>query len=677
MRIWALKIVLAILIYGCLYFSLPSLEAWTTFWPDSLKSQQVQFLLPIIFSFIPLVINITAQFITGFRIEKDGRIVFTMNNGKENVATVDTIKREIVAPLTEQILSLKKELDDRPSRSTLTYTENQQKEAELRREIDRAKKEKEQLESLLDTLLKKLDGKDLTTTDHLYQKALTLFLHGQLDKALAVLNDKKLQAKENAGIDKQQLADLYLLKAEFLKAKLLFAEAGKYLEKAAELIPDWERCFETARFYLKHLMFQKTKKWYEKALALVETPRARAGILNNIANVQKLLHDYESARMGFEEALSIRRELAKMNSEAYSSDLAQTLNNLGELEYDVHEYVLARKFYEEALSIQRELIKINSEVYLLDLAGTLNNLGVLECDVYEYKSARNYYEEALSIRRELSKIKPDIYLFDLAKTMFSFANMQKNLNEYESARKGYEEVLSISLELAKSTQEVYLPDVAMTLNNLAILQKDMQEYDAARMGYEEALSIRRELSKSNREVYLPDVAMTLNNLANLQVAMQKYDASKKGYEEALSIRRELAKSNPEMYLPEVAQTLNNLALLQAAIQECDAAKKGYDEALSIFQELAKRNPEVWLPYVAGTLINLGLFHQITAEGKQADKQRSLDYLAEALKITLPYGDKLPYKEYADKAWKIANAWDLDAEELAAFYRRVGTPNVSA
>ena len=46
-------------------------------------------------------------------------------------------------------------------------------------------------------------------------------------------------------------------------------------------------------------------------------------------------------------------------------------------------------------------------------------------------------------------------------------------------------------------------------------------------------------------------------------------------------------------------------------------------------------------------------------------------------MTLPHGDKLPYKEYADDAWKIANDWNLNGEKLVAFYRRVGMTNVSA
>jgi len=113
------------------------------------------------------------------------------------------------------------------------------------------------------------------------------------------------------------------------------------------------------------------------------------------------------------------------------------------------------------------------------------------------------------------------------------------------------------------------------------------------------------------------------------------------------------------------------------MQECDAAKKGYDEALSIYQELAKRNPEVFLPNVVMTLNNLGALYLLTVFDKTTDKQRSLDYLAEALSIALPHGDNRPYKEYAGKAWKIANDWNLDSEELAAFYRRVGATNVSA
>jgi tetratricopeptide (TPR) repeat protein len=514
MRVWAVKFVLAILIYGCLFFSLPSLEAWTTFWPESLKSPQVQFLLPIIFSLIPLVIDFSTKLITGFRIEKDGRIVFRFDNGKEEEMTREALKREIVAPLTEQILSLKKEFDDRRSRSTLTYTENQQKEAELRREIDRAKKEKEQLEALLDKLLEKLDGKDLSTTDHLYQKALTLFLHGQLDKALATLNDRKIQEKENAGADKQQLADLYLLKAEFLKAKLMYAEAGKCLEKAAEFVPDWEHCHDAARFYSNHNFFQKAMAWYEKSLAIAKKPLERAGTQNNFAMLQKEMQKYEAARNGFQEALSILCELAKNSSEGFLPDVARTLNNLANLQAYLYEYENAKNCFEKALEVARKLLRNDSEKDKSLLAQILNDFASLLHNCQEYEIAKEYYDEALRIRRYLSTSNPMIF-------------------------------------------RRYL---AYTLNNISLLQKDLHEYEVSRMGYEEALGIFRDLSKYDYSVYQPYVADTLNNLASLYENLHDNVQSKKCFEEALNIWKKFAITEEEVYLPKVVDVLNNLGL---------------------------------------------------------------------------------------------------------------------
>lgn len=623
------KIVLAIVIYGCLYVSLPFLEALTSFWPESLKSPQVQFLLPIIFSVIPFFIKFSTTIITSFTVDENRRLVFKTSKGKDDVTTPEAWKQDFLLPLTEQIASLKKELDDRFASSSLTYTEKQQKVTELQKALARAKQQKKQLEVLLDELLQKLDGKDLSKADPLYQTAFTLFVHGRIDQALKVLDDSKLQSKEKAGADKQQLADLYLLKADLLKAKLAYAEAGECLEKVAELAPDSQRCFNTAKFYQDHNVAQKAKAWYEKALALAETQANRAKVLNNLALLQRDMHDYKSARNSLKEALVIFRDFLESNPDAYLPHVATALNNLAVLQKEMDEYELAKKGYADALSIRRELSESNPDVFLPSVAATLNNLGEL----------------------------------------------QKKLHEYASAKKSLEESLSIYWESVKSNSEEYLPKVALTLSNLAIVQWKMHEYKSALQGFNKALGIYRDLLECNPAVYLPNVAETLNNFALLQKDMHDYKSARKGFEDALVIYRDLLESNPAVYLPYVAGTLNNLGILQFDLHDYGSARQGYEEALGIYRELAKHNPEAYLPYVAQMLYNLGVLYRDASFDKSTDKQRSLDYLAEALTITLPHGDKLPYKEYASEALKIVNSWDLDTEELAAFYRQVGMTKI--
>ena len=53
--------------------------------------------------------------------------------------------------------------------------------------------------------------------------------------------------------------------------------------------------------------------------------------LNNLGSLFRITNDFKQAQAHFEEALEIRRELAKQNPEAYKPYVATTLNNLGNL----------------------------------------------------------------------------------------------------------------------------------------------------------------------------------------------------------------------------------------------------------------------------------------------------------------------------------------------------------
>ena len=57
----------------------------------------------------------------------------------------------------------------------------------------------------------------------------------------------------------------------------------------------------------------------------------------------------------YSEALSIRRQLASSNPEAYLPDVAMSLYNLANLQYNLHQYEEAEKNYAEALAILESL----------------------------------------------------------------------------------------------------------------------------------------------------------------------------------------------------------------------------------------------------------------------------------------------------------------------------------
>ena len=380
--------------------------------------------------------------------------------------------------------------------------------------------------------------------------------------------------------------------------------------------------FSQAKFLQENNQFKEAAEAYLEVLSYFreqgDLPNV-AATLNNLATLHSDTHDFEAAEKEYQEALGIRRELAKTTPEAYLPYVATTLNNLATLHSDIHDFKAAEKEYQEALAIYRKFAKTTPEAYLPNVATTLNNLAILHCYTHDFKAAEKEYQEALAKYRELARTTPEAYLPYVATTLNNLANLHLDTHDFKAAEKEYQEALAIYKELAKTTPEAYLPDVAMTLNNLAVLHSDTHDFKAAEKEYQEALGIRRELAKTTPEAYLPDVANTLNNLAILHRNTHDFKAAEKEYQEALAIYRKLAKTTPEAYLPDVAMTLNNLANLHSDTHDFKAAEKEYQEALGIRRELAKTTPEVYLPNVAKTLYNMAILFAQQEQYGDAEK----------------------------------------------------------
>ena len=82
----------------------------------------------------------------------------------------------------------------------------------------------------------------------------------------------------------------------------------------------------------------------------------------------------------------------------------------------------AQDYYEEALEIRRELAKQNPEAYKPYVAMTLNDLGALLKNTNKLKQARGYYEEALEIYRDLAKQNPETYKPNVAMTLITLSS---------------------------------------------------------------------------------------------------------------------------------------------------------------------------------------------------------------------------------------------------------------
>jgi tetratricopeptide (TPR) repeat protein len=240
-------------------------------------------------------------------------------------------------------------------------------------ELGKLRQERDQAKAAAEKAAEELARVKPEEVSELYQRAMGLFLAGQVDDALQVLDDEKLrQAAEAAARQSRQVVENYLLKARILTTQFKFNEAEGAYEKAIRAFPEsFQASFGLGVFCQELNRYGRALGAYERARALAGLSGEEADVastLNNLGNLHRDQNRMAEARQAFEEALGIRRKLAEANPETYLPDVASTLNNLGLLHRDENRMAEARQAFEEALKIYRAFAEKNPERYQGDVA---------------------------------------------------------------------------------------------------------------------------------------------------------------------------------------------------------------------------------------------------------------------------------------------------------------------
>jgi tetratricopeptide (TPR) repeat protein len=108
-------------------------------------------------------------------------------------------------------------------------------------------------------------------------------------------------------------------------------------------------------------------------------------------------NQFKEAAEAYLEVLSYFREQGDLPKVAW------TLNNLAVLHCYTHDFKAAEKEYQEALGIRRELAKNTPEAYLPDVAMTLYNMAILFAHQEQYGDAEKAAEESLAIYQQMAQ----------------------------------------------------------------------------------------------------------------------------------------------------------------------------------------------------------------------------------------------------------------------------------
>ena len=205
-----------------------------------------------------------------------------------------------------------------------------------------------------------------------YIRAYELFQKGAVRAAIALLDSidlkKRLETnyqqktKEKNLIDtlqksvehrntqmQQDIAQCMLLArmnksiSQWAAADSNYAWANRYND-----LQNYDNLFEYAVYLQEQNQFHRAEPFYQTALKLCKTDNERAATLNNLAVLQDTNNQMAVAEKNYQEALSIYRDLAKTNPQAYLPDVAMTLNNLASLQYANNQMAVAEKNYQEA-----------------------------------------------------------------------------------------------------------------------------------------------------------------------------------------------------------------------------------------------------------------------------------------------------------------------------------------
>lgn len=422
--------------------------------------------------------------INSLRIVGNNNIVLQDVDGSQISLTIDAFVSNITEEKDKRIADLESTIKDKTKIEHLLDSDVQR----LGRELTQLKEERLSLEKHIEEILREFDGKDLSTTSTMYQEAFSLFVSGELQKAIDFLTEAKMAAEEAKAqaIIKQQ-AETRRLKADMLILTFDFAGAAHNYEKAVTLFPSWGNHGTAANFYCNQKNYQKAEPHYLSSLDYAENEDQKAITLNNLGNCYRSNQKMPQAEAAFTEAFSIYRKLVEQNPHAFLPDLAMTLNNLGTYYCVNQKMPQAEAAYTKAFSLYRQLAAQDPATFSLHVAGTLNNLGNYYYSNQMMPHAGAAYIKALSLRRQLADPNRDAFLSDIATTLYNLVIFY--LENPEEAQKYLKESLSIRRKLAQLNPDAQNLELARTLNIGGFVYKALENTTQSQEYFKEALFI--------------------------------------------------------------------------------------------------------------------------------------------------------------------------------------------
>ncbi|RZM85382.1 hypothetical protein C3B51_00135 [Pseudoalteromonas rubra] len=529
-------------------------------------------------------------------------------------------------------------------------TDRNSSQQDIEQKVRKLTEEKQKLREQASMLAQSLSEHE-SPPQGLYKEAIKLYLSGDLDQALEVLNDAELekqyqQYQLKKGQLEKQFRELKLKEAELeeqsreylreeatqANANLLKAIVYEQQFKAEKALVQYRTLvkrfpshgsaqFSAARFFSANNYINDAHQSYEKALNIFrakakENPQMHlpnvATVLNGFGQLQGLQLKLDEAERSYNEALEIYRTLASEAPSASFKKMAEGGVNPAQRQINV-------QGNSQSSDSDHAVLNSSSADSLRGVSMVLSNLGNLQFRWGKQEKAEQNLMEALSINRRLAEYSPERYKPAIATVLNSLGNILEAEGKFSEAAQHYQKVIDIFREYAKHEPDLYQYVLSGALQNLGGVLFKIHQLEEAEKKLVEAIEIRKTLVSKAPRAVLPNIASAHSNLGILYIKQNKLVKAQRSYQEALKAYSILDEDTPQSYLPDMGKVHHNLGLLyykQSALQD---AVRSHEAAFQAYTRLNKKVRNNYLQELAITQFILGdLYSELDmyAQGEQ-------------------------------------------------------------
>jgi tetratricopeptide (TPR) repeat protein len=600
-------------------------------------------------------------------IEGSNNIVIQGIGGEVFTYNLNEVIDKITEPLKRQIELLESSLSDK----TKLYEYSNFEINSLRQELEERLREREELKNKIEEITRQVKQLDPLSIGELHKAALNNLFAGDLEGALAILEDAKIQAQidalqakeEQIELEKEEICNTLIFRSQLLMLDGELSMAIESAKKALNVSKKFQ-CYSHYASLLYHAeFFEESILQLERGLNVTQDEEQRLDLICHkcsilcmlgkyreaeaillsqstssdsvstdegrsllsekytlLARIREVFNDYREAAEYLNKAVVIQRDLTIRDRDRYLPSLASNLKRQAKFFVDCNRPDLAGPIYEECRSMFEYLVSV-SPIFLHGLASVFNEMGVLYRRLNMVPQAQWFYHSALEICNN-----PVANTFSVRHLSGNIWNnlgvLFTSIGLLNEGKDALDKALEIRLEMMQVNPEANLPSLIESLTNSATLMMNLEQYEDVAKCCLEGIELLNGKYKDGRK----DAALQLkHNLANAYHNIGKFEEARTVITEVIEIKRTLASKNPSVFEMTLARSELLLAGILAELGELTASVAAYDRALEMQKKYQGLNEMEAIHYAYMCAI-VARFYQIHI----SDREKSLTHI----KITI-------------------------------------------